>query len=68
VGGGANSSSKSLQWPYSLRLMAELWFPYPRDPRPPITALVMPPDQKKFYSGDAQGTVVAWSAIPPAPK
>lgn len=48
--------------PNVLTCMAELYYPYPRDIRPPITAVVMSPDQKRFYTGDAQGTVLSWSS------
>jgi len=54
--------------PNSIAMMAELYFPYPRDIRPPITALVMSPDQKRFWSGDANGQVLSWSSYQIASK
>ena len=52
----------------ALTLVNEVYYPYPRDLRPPITALTMTADQKRFFSGDAAGLVCLFSSVVPNPR
>jgi hypothetical protein len=63
-GGGEKSAPKVRN---CLVLQAEYSGPQ-REARPPVTAIAVSPDMKRFMAGDALGQVSVWSVLPPPMK